>query len=598
MVPRTKELFISYRSSDHREVDAIAEQLRSLKYDDGVEKFKTWQDKHDLKGGKSWWDGIVDAIIACDMFVFHLTPEYLASKVCMAELDYAIQRGRPIIPVVLDTAYFINPRTKKPEIDFWDAVPEWLGKYQFIFYNEEDFLHRFEIAVAEYERAWPQDIRARRPLNPDADSMHGTNYEVYASAIDYAQKVAFDDAKPLFRELVQRNDEDFAEICHQWLTLIEQYQDLLDAKRHRAPRMVFRRKWEDYMALFPLEFVDDLYPEAEEQPVIFDPNNLGKQQRATKKKPQAPSSSPSPSAVESRLDPTKNNSTVGAERVPPVASKPITPAKQHNPIEEALERARSFTGKRNSEWKPVIMKLGEIAPQTPIPELEMCLVPVGKFMMGADGDLAKYDDEKPAHEQTITKPYWIARYPVTNAEWRRAVEAGAVPKPKNTKWYDDKNMQNAPVVYVDWFMSQQFAQWAKCALPSEMHWEYASRGVESWMYPWGTAWEDGKHVIWKNTRQGEHPHAVTTMPEGASWVGAMHMIGNVWEWTSSEFKPYPYDASDGRERDTGDSTDVSRVLRAASWGYLNPLVLRSVSRFNRTPDFLDAARGVRCLRFD
>lgn len=195
--PKTKKLFISYRSSDHREVDYIAAQLRSLKYADGTAKFKTWQDKHDLKGGKSWWDGIVDAIIDNDMFVFHLSPAYLASKVCMAELTYAIERGRPIIPVVLDTAYHINPRTKKPDIDFWDDIPEWLGKNQLIFYNEDDFLSRFEAAVAEYERAWPQDIPAPRPFNPDPNSLHANNYEIYAKATEYAQKLAFDEAKPL-----------------------------------------------------------------------------------------------------------------------------------------------------------------------------------------------------------------------------------------------------------------------------------------------------------------------------------------------------------------------------------------------------------------
>ena len=144
MIPKTKKLFISYRSSDHREVDYIAEQLRSLKHDDGVQKYTTWQDKHDLEAGKSWWDGIVDAIILCDMFVFHLSPDYLDSAVCMAELNYAVERGRPIIPIVLESAYYISPRTKKPDIEFWQDIPEWLGKYQFLFYNDDDFFERFE----------------------------------------------------------------------------------------------------------------------------------------------------------------------------------------------------------------------------------------------------------------------------------------------------------------------------------------------------------------------------------------------------------------------------------------------------------------------
>jgi len=191
-----------------------------------------------------------------------------------------------------------------------------------------------------------------------------------------------------------------------------------------------------------------------------------------------------------------------------------------SPLESALEKARNFNGTRNTDWQPIIMPLGDIVPDTPIPELEMCLVPVGKFMMGAG---------KNAHPQTISKPYWIARYPVTNAQYRRAVESGGVEPPQNTKWYDDRKHQDAPVVYVNWFMSRQFAQWAKCDLPSELHWEYAARGVESLIYPWDDDWQDGKRVVWENNRQGEYPHPVTLHPEGASWIGAMHLSGNVWE---------------------------------------------------------------------
>lgn len=158
-----RKLFISYRSSDHREVDYIAKQLRSIKDENGNTKYTTWQDKHDLDAGKSWWDGIIEAIIDCDIFVFHLSPDYLASKVCIAELNYDVERNRPIVPVVLDSAYYLNPRTKKPDIDFWDDVPDWLGNYQFLFFNEDDFLLRFERAVIKFEENWPQTLKYVRP---------------------------------------------------------------------------------------------------------------------------------------------------------------------------------------------------------------------------------------------------------------------------------------------------------------------------------------------------------------------------------------------------------------------------------------------------
>ncbi|MFZ4829150.1 MAG: TIR domain-containing protein, partial [Phototrophicaceae bacterium] len=90
------------------------------------------------------------------------------------------------------------------------------------------------------------------------------------------------------------------------------------------------------------------------------------------------------------------------------------------PLAEKLALARTFKGTRNTDWKPIIVPLGELVAGTPMPNMEMCLVPVGAFMMGNDDSWR--NDEKPAHPQTITTPYWIARYTVTNAQWREGVQ--------------------------------------------------------------------------------------------------------------------------------------------------------------------------------
>lgn len=125
-------------------------------------------------------------------------------------------------------------------------------------------------------------------MNPDDNSVHGSTYAVYASATDYAIRLAFDDAKPLFRELVTRNDAHFADICRQWLTLLDRYQELLEAKQYRAPRAVFKGLWDAYAEIFPLDFVDDLYPDTTETVVVFEPKNLAKAPFWKKKKAQAP----------------------------------------------------------------------------------------------------------------------------------------------------------------------------------------------------------------------------------------------------------------------------------------------------------------------
>ena len=73
------------------------------------------------------------------------------------------------------------------------------------------------------------------------------------------------------------------------------------------------------------------------------------------------------------------------------------------------------------------------------------------------------------------------------------------------------------------------------------------------------------------------------------------MSGNVWEWTSSLFEPYPYDAGDGREADTGSRTDVLRVVRGGSW-YDNDYYLRSAVRDRYSPTYEGFLVGFRCAR--
>jgi formylglycine-generating enzyme required for sulfatase activity len=259
----------------------------------------------------------------------------------------------------------------------------------------------------------------------------------------------------------------------------------------------------------------------------------------------------------------------------------LTPSQPADPFHAALQRARSFAGKRNRDWQPFIATFADLK----LPDMPFCLVPVGSFQMGSsDG---KYSDEEPVHSQTFARPYWIAQYPVTNAQWVQAVGAGAVPQPleagSSLKWYRDPGMADAPVVGVTWFMARDFAAWLGCRLPTEAEWEYAARGVESWRYPWGDEWEDGRRVIWDKTSGGK-PNPVTSKAEGVSWVGGQHLIGNVWEWTSSLYQPYPYQPEDGRERDIGNSTDVRRVLRGGSWFNLSADFLRAACRNDDTPD--------------
>lgn len=279
---KTRSLFISYRSSDAAKVDKIARDLALLKHADDTPRFTTWQDKHNLPpASPNWWDAIVDAIIACEMFVFNLSRASLQSEVCLAELDYARKRNRPIIPVVLDGEFSLNPQSCKYDLpqETWALVPEWLAEAQFLFDVGADFYGQFEQAVAVFERSWPRDIPAPRPLNPDTRSAHGSSHSVYAAARDYAYRLAFAQAEKHFEMLVRRNDPLYADPSAHWLERIRLYGELIEMAEQNSPMFAFRQRWAAYDAL-PADYLEG---------EIFDPKHFaGRARRETRERPEQP----------------------------------------------------------------------------------------------------------------------------------------------------------------------------------------------------------------------------------------------------------------------------------------------------------------------
>jgi formylglycine-generating enzyme required for sulfatase activity len=202
---------------------------------------------------------------------------------------------------------------------------------------------------------------------------------------------------------------------------------------------------------------------------------------------------------------------------------------------------------------------------------EMILIPGGRFRMGWDKGPEKH---QPQH-WAIVQPFFIDRFPVTNSEYKRFLDATGHPVPHfDVSWCDTERFNwdpetgsfpegraDHPVVLVTWEDALAYTQWAGKRLPSEAEWELAARGLEGRIWPWGDQPESGR----TNTLEGGAGTTTTVyqyVPEGESAAGVADMIGNVWEWTSSLFRPYPYDANDGRETL---QTDGWRVLRGGSW---------------------------------
>lgn len=211
--------------------------------------------------------------------------------------------------------------------------------------------------------------------------------------------------------------------------------------------------------------------------------------------------------------------------------------------------------------------------------VEMVIVPAGCFNMGSeDGD----ENERPMHRQCIEQPFYIDRYEVTNEQF---AHFGGVAETPNY-WNDPKR----PREQINWTEATAFCSLRGARLPTEAEWEYAARGPESLIYPWGNTFV-ADNVIYAGNIEFETAN-VGSKPGGASWVGALDMSGNVWEWVSSRFLPYPYVATDGREDSTIDNT---RIVRGGSWADSDTGVAAS-RRYSLLDTDLSGNIGFRCAR--
>ena len=175
---------------------------------------------------------------------------------------------------------------------------------------------------------------------------------------------------------------------------------------------------------------------------------------------------------------------------------------------------------------------------------EMIKIDGATFRMGLDEkptenpyDLVQY----PAHSVSV-RTFWMNKTEVTNAEYAEFVNQTKYTAPKD--WIDGKppsGQEQWPVTNVSLDDAKAFADWRskrdtlKYRLPSEEEWEFAARnGQQGTLYPWGNEWLDGRANVEANSVR-----PVGSYPQGASSGGVLDLIGNAWEWTSTQAVPYP-----------------------------------------------------------
>ncbi len=165
---------------------------------------------------------------------------------------------------------------------------------------------------------------------------------------------------------------------------------------------------------------------------------------------------------------------------------------------------------------------------------DMALLPAGVFLMGAYREYGS-SEEKPAHE-AIVPGFWLDRREATVAEFRACVDAGRCTPSAALPFCNGHvpGRERHPINCIDLRQAALYCAWAQKRLPSEREWEYAaSGGTERRRYSWGNAEPTSLLACYYHPGTCE----VGSFPAGA--FGLYDMTGNVWEWTQSEFLPFP-----------------------------------------------------------
>ncbi len=261
----------------------------------------------------------------------------------------------------------------------------------------------------------------------------------------------------------------------------------------------------------------------------------------------------------------------------------------------------------------------------------MVYVPAGEFLMGSDSagvtyakqlcnqysesrstalatcQWSAFADEQPAHSVALDS-FWIDRTEITNGQYQRCVAAGSCIAPvergsfTRPLYYGEPDYIDYPVIWVTPLQAADYCAWAGAQLPTEAEWEYAARGPENRLFPWGNTF-DGTRLNYCDARCTGGPNDKTvddgypdTAPvgsyaTGASWCGALDLAGNVREWVADWYGRYPA----GRQlAPTGPSRGDSRIPRGGSW-LDTPDDARSTNRGANTPDYTRHKVGFRCV---
>lgn len=552
-------IFISYSRADRQFVDQFIPLIRRVYGNDSV-----WFDG-DIYGGSDWWQMILNEIGHCEIFIYLVSNESLESPYCQAELREVLRLSKPILPVIV--------RRLKPDYpgNIEDDLAQILRKTQYVdmaggFRNVDTIsklyaaLTRLLSEVADADKVVAASTPTAEPTVDDNNVSNSPIRAAYIGGVFLIMGVIITGVFGL---------------------------------------------WQGVFANPQPEIISIAQPSS---PTV----------EATELLTTLPSMA--------TLSPTN---TSELSTLTPILDIP-------EPEQVALEGVTS-----NVEWKNLVGDGGYVREFNGV---DMVLVPAGSFQMGstpeeldfalelceaaADNGVecsstSSFEDEAQDGDntQTFSEPFWIDKTEVTRAQYQLCDAEGCTEIRDSSYSTQD----NHPINRVTWFQAQAYCAWrdVHTRLPTEAEWEYAARGPDDLIFPWGNDfdgtlanhcdsncgnanWSSGYNFVNQENNDGfATTSPVDSFENGASWVGAYNMVGNVWEWTSSLFVHgsreflYPYNAEDGREADTGLSINGIRpAVRGGSF-FRGAMDLRTTTRSAAPSPIaypLIEQYGIRCVR--
>ncbi|MCB9004154.1 MAG: SUMF1/EgtB/PvdO family nonheme iron enzyme [Ardenticatenaceae bacterium] len=294
--------------------------------------------------------------------------------------------------------------------------------------------------------------------------------------------------------------------------------------------------------------------------------------------------------------------TVSATAVPPTIMPSATPQPTATPLPTVTPTIQPTLVIREVDDMPVVFVTG------------------GTFLMGsADEDVAAGDDEKPQHNVTVDA-FYIDKYEVSvqqyaaflneNGGYLRACSSRDCTLPRERIGYTNylmevtdldgtvhfqamEGFEDYPVNHISWYGALAYCNYVGARLPTEAEWEYAARGDDGRIYPWGSD-SPNEFVAVYMSQSYDDLKPVDALPDGASPFGVLGMAGSMWEWTDDWYDSQYYSKSPAVNPE-GPSTGLTKVAKGGAWPFNNEADrIRSANRLSLDPTFISATVGFRC----